>query len=106
MQIDEVDDQGEITSGQPAVTAKLSSGEVLSTFWVQALDRWGNPTGPSPDLPFNLIVACDALQTSPITAAFNEVGVAEVKGDLLPGIKLFLCLSFIGSLTGLWQGRL
>lgn len=82
VQIEEVDDQGATTSGQPAVTAKLSSGEALSTFWVQALDRWGNPTGPSPDLPFNLVVACDALQTSPVTAAFNEVGIAEVKGKL------------------------
>lgn len=98
MQIEEVDDQGATTSGQPAVTAKLSSGEVLSTFGVQALDRWGNPTGPSPDLPFNLIVACDALQTSPITAAFNEVGVAEVKGELLTSIQPTLRLPYLGSL--------
>ena len=87
LQIEQKDDQGAITSCQPAITAaKLSSGEVLSTFWVQALDKWGNSTGPSPDLPLNLVLACDALQSSPITAAFNEVGIARVKGELLPSI--------------------
>ena len=83
VQIGQEDDQGAKTS-QPAITAaKLSSGEILPTFWVQALDKWGNFTGLSPDLPFNLVVACDALQSSPITAAFSEVGIAKVKGKRL-----------------------
>ena len=91
VQIEQEDGQGAITSCQPAVTAaKLSSGEILSTFWVQALDTWGNSTGPNPDLPFNLVMACDALQSSPITAAFNEVGMAQVKGEMLPSTQLFL----------------
>lgn len=102
VQIEQENDQGAITSCQPAVTAaKLSSGEILSTFWVQALDKWGNSTGPSPDLPFNLVMACDALQLSPITAAFNEVGIAQVKGELLPGIRLFLSQGGAGSLSQL-----
>ena len=87
LQIEQEDDQGAMKSCQPAITAaKLSSGELLSTFWVQALDKWGNSTGPSPDLPFNLVMACDALQSSPITAAFNYVGIAQVKGELPPSI--------------------
>ena len=93
VQLEQDDDQGQVTSFLPAITAaKLSSGEILSTFWLQALDKWGNSTGPSPDLPFNLVVACDALQSSPITAAFNEVGIAQVKGEQLRSIQTFLCL--------------
>ena len=94
VQIEQEDDQGAVTSCPPAMftAAKLSSGEILSTFWLQALDKWGNSTGPSPDLPFNLVVACDALQSSPITAAFNEVGIAQVNGEQLRSIQPFLCL--------------
>ena len=73
----------EAKGSHPAVTAaKLSSGDVLPTSWVQALDKWGNSTGPSQDLPLNLIMACDGLQSSPVTAAFNESGMAKVKGEL------------------------
>lgn len=83
MQIEQGDDQGAKSSPSALTAAKLSSGEALPTFWVQTLDKWGNHTGPTPDLPFNLIMACDALQSSPMTAAFNDVGVAKVKGKLL-----------------------
>lgn len=83
VQTEQKDDQGAKPSPSAVTAAKLSSGETLPTFSVQALDKWGNPTGPSPDLPFNLIMACDALQSSPITAAFNEVGIAKVQGDML-----------------------
>ena len=83
LQREQGQDQGAKPSLSAVSAAKLSSGEVLPTFWVQALDKWGNPTGPSPDLPFNLIMACDALQSSPITAAFNESGIAKVKGEPL-----------------------
>ncbi|KAL3158051.1 hypothetical protein ABBQ32_011660 [Trebouxia sp. C0010 RCD-2024] len=79
-QIEQGDDQGAKSSPSALTAAKLSSGEALPTFWVQTLDKWGNHTGPTPDLPFNLIMACDALQSSPMTAAFNDVGVAKVKG--------------------------
>ena len=81
MQVEE-DEDGAVTSPLPAVTAKLSTGDILPTFWVQAIDRWGNCTGPSQDLPCNVVLDCDALQASPITAAFDDFGIAKIKGKL------------------------
>jgi len=64
------------------VPAKLSSGDVVPTFWVQAVDQWGNSTGPTQDLPCNVVLSCDGLQASPITAAFDDAGIAKIKGKL------------------------
>ena len=73
--------------------AKLSSGEMLPTFWVQALDRWGNCTAPAQDLPCNLIMACDGLLSSPITASFDAVGVAKIKGAALLCRQAACCMT-------------
>ena len=78
----EEDEDG--AGGDPAtiVPAKLSSGDVLPTFLVQAVDRWGNNTGPTQDLPLNVVLSCDGMQASPITASFDDNGIAKVQGEL------------------------
>ncbi len=76
----EEDVGGAVNSQHQSVAAKLGSGDILPTFWVQAVDCWGNRTGPSQDLPFNVVLTCDALQASPVTVAFDDVGIAKIKG--------------------------
>lgn len=66
---------------QPPVACRLGSGDVLPPFQVQALDRWGNKTGPSQDLPFSLLLECEGLQGSPVTAAFDDAGIAKLQGE-------------------------
>jgi len=87
----QVEEEGEdraAASPPPFVPAKLSSGDVVPTFWVQAVDRWGNSTGPTQDLPCNVVLSCDRLQASPITAAFDDAGIAKIKGKLHAHVQL------------------
>ena len=87
----QVEEEGEdraAASPPPFVPAKLSSGDVVPTFWVQAVDRWGNSTGPTQDLPCNVVLSCDRLQASPITAAFDDAGIAKIKGKVHAHVQL------------------
>ncbi|KAL0055144.1 hypothetical protein WJX82_007626 [Trebouxia sp. C0006] len=79
-QVEEEDEDRAAASPPPFAPAKLSSGDVVPTFWVQAVDRWGNSTGPTQDLPCNVVLSCDGLHTSPVTAAFDDAGIAKIKG--------------------------
>lgn len=81
-QVEEEDEDRAAASPPPFAPAKLSSGDVVPTFWVQAVDRWGNSTGPTQDLPCNVVLSCDGLHTSPVTAAFDDAGIAKIKGKL------------------------
>lgn len=78
----EEDEDGAGDNPPRIVQAKLSSGDVLPTFLVQAVDRWGNDTGPTQDLPLNVVLSCDGMQASPITAAFDDSGIAKIQGEL------------------------
>ncbi|KAI8466921.1 MAG: hypothetical protein J3K34DRAFT_524164 [Monoraphidium minutum] len=41
--------------------AVVTSGDTLPEFRVRALDAWGNPTAPTPELPFSVALACSGL---------------------------------------------
>jgi len=87
-QVEEEDGDRAAASPPRIAPAKLSSGDVVPTFWVQAVDQWGNRTGPSQDLLCNVVLSCDGLQASPITAAFDDAGIAKIKGKLHAHVQL------------------
>lgn len=65
-----------------ALALTLPSGGALPAFHVQAIDAWGNATGPTDALPCDVTAACDAL--SPVLTCFSipASGRAYVEGTL------------------------
>jgi hypothetical protein len=47
---------------------------------VRVLDAWGNPTAPTPQLPFQVAIASSGLEPGQAAFAVDERGVATVSG--------------------------
>jgi hypothetical protein len=63
-----------------ALEVALASGDALPAFYVQALDAWGNVTGPADHLSAHVAVACDALSPQRNSFPVTASGTAFVEG--------------------------
>lgn len=61
--------------------AKIATASTLPDFQVVALDQWENPTGPCPEMSFELVVASEAL--APPKKSFQFQPQALVTGKAL-----------------------
>lgn len=62
------------------LAAALPAHEALPAFQVQALDAWGNTSGPADALPCVVAVECEALAPSQASFPLSASGRALIEG--------------------------
>jgi hypothetical protein len=63
-----------------ALVLALASGDALPGFHAQAVDAWGNATGPTDSLPCKVSVECEALSPAQSSFQLPASGRAYVEG--------------------------
>lgn len=61
----------QLPAGLKCPTAQVASCAEVPAFAVTAMDQWGNPTQPCPEMPFNLVVTSEALEPSSSSFPFE-----------------------------------